>query len=155
MNEKLNNPFDFYTDTNYAANKEYVRCFNAMVKAYSNQKRVRIYYGDQDTGVVWPEEHNTMGYIAKSTGKLHAFILVYNHWSLGGDAIAPRTVVGIQDVKTKQFLYKNEKFYNPRYYVEPNECIVRVNNKKHAQCETYTEAVNLASFLNGDRMKLN
>lgn len=53
-------------------------------KLYKNQKRVRIFYGDPQTGKDWCELHDTQGVVSRSTGKTPVYLLVNRNSSLGG-----------------------------------------------------------------------
>jgi hypothetical protein len=86
---------------------------NALSTAYSNRRsiRVRLWYGDTQTGRSWNDEHDVMGYVSTSTGSKAIFILVHNRNSSGGGGILDNCIVRIDSITDKKILYKHPNFY--------------------------------------------
>lgn len=150
----------------YFDDGEYMACYNALKVVQANGRRVRVWYGSHQTGNVYPQEYDIMGYISQSTGREPCFLLVNNKRSYGGTALYPDNVVGIQYIDTRDFIYKHSKFNKPEYGVEPlyNDdgifrCF-RVTEKSSngvvtsyaLGLGTYAKAQHLADFMNGLRM---
>jgi hypothetical protein len=75
---------------------------------YTNN-RLRIFYGDADTGLDWNEEHDVLGYIGRSTGNAPITILLNNNTSHGGVAILTQCIVKI--TRNKQVLYQHPNYH--------------------------------------------
>lgn len=128
--------------------------FNALVKAYKSGERCRLYLGNKETGRVWKEEHNVVGYVRMSTGAPYhrCFILVYNNNSLGGVAIIPSMIVAIQEVKSKRYLFKHPKLNFEQITVDGDT--VYDESGIYATCQNERLAQRLCAFLMGKRMTL-
>lgn len=87
---------------------------NILLNAMDGRKtRLKIYYGDIETGRDWHEEHDTVGYIGKSTGINKLPLLIHNSRSMGGGAIVTGCIVKIKDQKTGRVLYQHPKYQKP------------------------------------------
>ena len=124
-------------------------------KLYKNQKRVRIFYGDPQTGKDWCELHDTQGVVSRSTGKTPVYLLVNRNSSLGGGAILVDNIVKI--TVNKQAVYEVDTYQMPTFEIEGNPftgfSVYRGNelfftNKDRLKCE------NLVKFLQGERNRL-
>jgi hypothetical protein len=93
---------DFHNDTN-----EKVK--SALQLARSGDLRVRIWYGDTVTGRAWLEEHDVLGYIGVSTGKIKAPLLIPRQNSMGGGALLDHCIVRIMTTSGRT-LYKHPNF---------------------------------------------
>ena len=72
--------------------------------------RLRIFYGNTATGHVWPEECEVQGRIGRTTGEIHAAILVHNERSCGGGTLLG-DIVAIKISGTNTWIYKHENLY--------------------------------------------
>lgn len=79
--------------------------------AYSYRFRVRIWYGDKETGRSWNEEYDTMGTIGRTTGNIKIPILVKNSRSWGGGAVLVGNIIRIDDIEDKRTLWKVPNFH--------------------------------------------
>lgn len=143
---------------------EYTKVHNALSDCYidnMHKQRYRIYYGSRSDGRVWLEDHDVVGYVSVSSGPTYqrGFILVANARSYGGSLISPGLVLGIQNVKTKQFTYKHPLFHFPQLevdgvnlymYTEPENALPR--RSLWATCGTPEKAEHLKQFYLGQRM---
>lgn len=86
---------------------------NALSTAYSNRKsiRVRLWYGDVQTGRSWNDEHDVMGYVSTSTGSTAIFILVHNRNSIGGGSVLDNCIVRIDSITDRKTLYRHANFH--------------------------------------------
>lgn len=85
---------------------------NTLNKLYdmSPRKRVRIFYGDAETGMDWHETYDVMGYIGRCMGEKPFPILVHDIRSCGGTAILTANIVKItcgHDVLWRHPSYNN------------------------------------------------
>jgi len=71
--------------------------------------RIRLVYGNTDTGKSWEERHEVEGRIGRSTGSIKIPILVYNSRSWGGGDILDSCIIGIRLTTSKEWLYKHPK----------------------------------------------
>jgi len=82
----------------------------ALYSAYTRGRRVRIWYGDTETGRAWLEELDVVGTVHVSTGPRHIPILLANRRSAGGGAILDHCIVKIVDAHNKRTLYEHPTF---------------------------------------------
>jgi len=127
--------------------------------------RIRIHLGDAETGRIWLEKHDVIGYIGRSTGSQKIPLLIHNRRSIGGSAILDHCILGIQEVTTKQWLYKADNFTMPVLYVDSYhsqkpvgyEYVVSRDDDKNYQAafKTFKESDNYIRFMRGERMRVN
>jgi len=86
---------------------------NALENARNNRTRVKIFYGDPETGRDWHEEHDTTGTIGRSTGSIKIPLLIPTSRSSGGGSILTKNIVKIRDTKSGRVLYQNENYKQP------------------------------------------
>lgn len=144
------NEFDFNEGTNIAVR-------NRLTELNRSRQRVRLYYGDTETGKSWCDEYETIGYIGKSTGIKPIPLMINNARSMGGTGILDHCIVGIQDVASKRFLYKHEKFDLGKWEVVASDSsdypfAVKHDGKEHARFKTEKQASNYCKFMKGERM---
>ena len=134
---------------------------NDRVKAILNslnstRERVRIFYGDVDTGKAWPEENDVLGYIGNSTGSSKIAILVNNRASFGGGGILTACIVGVVTT-TGRWLYKHEKFHTGEWKTTVSDFITEFpaaalhDGEIHARFKTLKQAENYCKFMRGER----
>lgn len=109
--------------------------------------RLRLYYGDTETGRCWMDEHDTVGSIGRSTGRYKIPLLIKTRRSLGGTAILDNRIIKITLVNGA-VLYKHPLFNMPE--VKADGCTVFMDGKTYANCKTDMQAERLAKFLSGD-----
>jgi hypothetical protein len=121
----------------------------------STYERVRLFYGDTDTGEVWTEEYDVLGRVGNSTGASKVAILINNSSSMGGGAILTHCIVGIVTTKGK-WLYKHEKFDTGEWIIKQSDLpeyvsAVLHNSEIHARFKTLKQAENYCKFMRGER----
>lgn len=107
-------------------------------------RRVRIWYGDVETGRSWNEEYDVTGTIDRSTGDIKTPILIYNSRSYGGYSLLDDCIIRIDDIKNKRTLYKADNFH-----VEKLEVKTEVGSEypyKVMQHKDSGEVHNVANF---------
>jgi hypothetical protein len=78
-----------------------------MERARKNRTRIKLSYGDINTGKDWNEEFDVTGYIGLSKGYEARFpILVHNARSMGGGSILDHCIVKIKESKGKIVLFQ-------------------------------------------------
>ena len=78
-----------------------------------NKWRIRLYYGDTDSGKDWNECYDVTGRSSRSMGPCKVPILVYNCRSMGGGAMLDHCIVRIRHA------YKNDGgdlYRHPHYH---------------------------------------
>jgi len=78
-----------------------------LENARDNRIRIRVFYGDKITGRDWMEEHDTIGYIGRSTGKIKIPLLIHNRRSYGGGSLLDNCIVKITQNKNVIYQHKN------------------------------------------------
>lgn len=81
--------------------------------------RIRVFYGDKETGRSWLDEFNTMGTVGRSTGAYKIPLLIKRRNSLGGGAILDSAIVRITEARGGDVLYTHPNFHCPEFRVEP------------------------------------
>jgi len=101
------------------------KILNKLSELYSTGERIRIFYGNSDTGSDWMEQCDIMGIVRKSTGQNPIYILIHNKKSSGGGAILTKNIVKITvnkktvyqhplyniDITKEKFTAKRSKFF--------------------------------------------
>jgi hypothetical protein len=91
-----------------------------LERCYNSKLRIRIWYGDIDTGVSWLEEYNVMGTIGRSSGQAKIPLLIKNSRSVGGCGILCHCIVRIDVIGSRRTIYKHPLFNVPTLGVYPN-----------------------------------
>ena len=92
-----------------------------------SRRRVRIWYGDTETGRSWNEEYHVTGEIGRSTGLAKIPLIIPSRRSHGGPAILDHCIIRIDDINARQTLYKHPNFHTG---LEIKDCEVFTYNKK-------------------------
>lgn len=138
-NYKIVNGFSFNENTN-----------NKVCEIISTRTdRLRIYYGDVETGKCWMDEYDTMGTIGRSMGQIKIPLLIKNSRSTGGTSILDDCILRIDSIAQKRILYKQANFN--MLNVTVHECNVLFDGEIYAICESEKQAVKLAQFMRGER----
>lgn len=144
------------TDTTYQCKTpQAVR--NILENARATGRRLRLFYGDRDTGRDWLEENDVLGTIGRSTGDVKVPLLIPTARSMGGTAILCDCIVRIVDAKTKRELYVHPKYHLPTLAIQAEaeagySTMVTANDAPHAQFRTEAAAARYVAFMRGERM---
>ena len=98
---------------------------NILLDAIKNKYRIRIFFGDAESGTDWCETYDTMGTIGTSCGMTKVPLLIHSIRSMGGDAISTDSIVKI--TRNKKVIYKHPN-YNCNIKIE-GDYIVDGNGK--------------------------
>lgn len=132
----------------------------ALIDCYHSKARIRVWYGDTDTGVSWLEEYDTIGTIGRSGGQVKIPLLLKNARSSGGCGILTNCIIRIDVVGTRRTIYKHPLFCVPTLGVYPNldedtktkyPFIVLKYGTIQARFKTEKSAYNYIDFMLGDR----
>ena len=116
-----------------------------------NNIRVRLHYGDIETGRDWNEENDVTGYISMSKGYEARFpILVYNDRAIGGVTILDHCIIKIVASNGKRVLYQSENYQQPTFYILPSDLPdysfnVNINGELYSRHKTEKQAKNLVN----------
>ena len=125
---------------------------------YNSKLRVRIWYGDTDTGVSWMDEYDTMGAIGRSTGQQKIPLLIKNSRSSGGSGVLCHCIIRIDVISSKRTIYEHPLFNVPMLTVATNNdndtknkypFIVSKNNELQARFKSEKQAKNYIDFMAG------
>lgn len=138
----------------------------ALSNALHTKRRVRIWYGDVNTGRSWNEEYDVVGHIGRSCGEYKEPLIIAKSNSHGGPAILTDRIIRIDDIESKRVVYKQYNFHvEPMTKVKATDkslldkgYIWQVNQKKDdgkivniANFKNEKSADNYIKFLLGDR----
>lgn len=84
-------------------------------------KRLKIYFGDIETGRDWNEEHDTTGTISKSGGSVKVPLLISTSRSSGGGAILDHCILKIKEIKTGYVPYCAENYIPSKLQIVKND----------------------------------
>ena len=97
--------------------KENEKLWEVLSSLVHSGRRVRVWYGDTETGRSWTEEYGVTGTIGRSTGKIAVPILVGNSRSCCGGALLDDCIIRIDDIKAKRTVYRLDNFHVERLEV--------------------------------------
>lgn len=134
----------------------------AVLKRYENKPyRIRIWYGNKQTGEAWNEEYDIAGTIGRSSGTIKVPILLKTKNSHFGGAILVGNIIRIDDIKDKRTLWQADNFHIGKMEVEiesGSEYPYRVMQHKDsgevqnvANFKDSNAALRWIDFMNGDR----
>jgi hypothetical protein len=89
--------------------------------AINTRRRLKLTFGDTETGRSWNEEHDTRGRIGRSTGTNKIPLLIHNTRSIGGGAILDQCIIKIIDTATGQILYRHEMYQEQEFKITPSD----------------------------------
>ena len=95
-----------------------------LLDAIKNRYRIRIFFGDDESGSDWCETYDTIGTIGLSYGPAKVPLLVHSVRSMGGDAILTDCIVKI--TRNKKVIYQHPKYncdiiFDGDYIVDSND----------------------------------
>lgn len=119
-------------------------------------KRVRVFYGDTQTGKAWAEENDVSGYVGRSCGRVKVPLLIANSRSMGGGAMLSHCIVAIVRTSDKKCIYKHPTFDAGEWRIAPPSADgfaaeVLHNGKVHARFKSEESANRYCQFMRGER----
>ena len=130
---------------------------NVIVNGYRSNYRFRFWYGDVESGRSWNEENDICGYIGKSNGSIKVPLLLNKSNSTGGGELT-NSIVKIYNITLKKVVYQHPTFNQSKFEavngsdMESYAANVLQDGDVYARCKSFQSAVNLAAFMNGERM---
>ncbi len=119
--------------------------------------RLRIFYGDRETGRDWNEENDVLGYIGRSMGPIRVPLLIKTRASTGGFAILTAHIVRIQSASDKRVLWQHATYHSLPFALGPAvsdgyvEAVYR-DGRMHAQFKKPGDAARFMDRILGRRM---
>lgn len=126
-----------------------------------NNSRIRVFYGDAETGRDWLEIYDTIGTVGRSMGDIKIPLLIKTARSFGGGALLDHCIVKI--TIDKRVVYKNPKYYLPNMEIREADTQLKkdgyfysvfADGKNTYNCKTKTQAENEILFHKGLRNKV-
>ena len=123
-------------------------------------KRIRIFYGDSETGRDWYEESYTMGYVGKSGGKIQIPLVIANARSHGGPTLLDHCIVKIKIGKF--VMYQHPTYYQDEITMrEASDYLkgmgyttsVFMGDKNYANFKTEAQAQRYIDYITGKSNK--
>lgn len=134
---------------------------NALESARASGTRIRIFYGDTETGKDWGEENHIIGTVGRSTGEHKVPLLINSTRSLKGPAISADDIVKIMIVADRRVVYHHPKYHIAdmnikKFFVPKDQYPYRVyrGGENIANFKTETEANHYILFILGKRMRI-
>jgi len=101
----IRNGTSYHDDTDLDA-------IRVLETARAARTRVRVHYGDTDTGRDWMDRYDVKGTIGRSTGRVKIPLLIANVRSRGGPGILDHCIVKITTTrKPKQVLFVHPSYH--------------------------------------------
>lgn len=132
-----------------------------LENAMRTNKRIRIFYGDTETGRDWMEIYDTIGTISRSCGQNKIPLLIKNSRSYGGGAILTHCIVKI--TIDKEVVYKHPKYYLPEMEIKEASDTLKADGYFYSvfadgqntyNCKTLKQAENEVAFHEGLRNRV-
>lgn len=112
----------FHKDTPYQVAAQ-------LARFARTETRIRIHYGDTDTGRDWMETHGVAGYVGTSMGPKRVPILIHNKRSHGGPAILTNCIVKMRQtgailgtMRLPLTYYQHPVYHTPDCWLEYRHC---------------------------------
>ncbi len=129
-----------------------IEVIQVMELARKERRRLKLYYGNHDTGKDWMEENDTIGYIGRSTGEIKIPLLIVKANSIGGGAILDNMILKIKESKGSKILYKAANYLRPVIHIENSvepgySYSLRINSEIYSNHKTEAGAKRLKTKL--------
>ena len=145
----MNDKYKVVNGTYYNKETPY-QLIDILEKVRQENKRIRIFYGDTETGRSWNEEHDIIGTLSRSAGQRQIPILMYNSRSYGGTAILDNRIIRV--TLDKRIIYTHDNFHIGTLAHKKNN--VYINGTLQASFNNEKQAKNYMAFLKGDRNRI-
>lgn len=128
-----------------------------------DERVIRVFYGDTDSGRAWLDEFDVVGRVGRSTGlmKIPLLVPVGEH---GGGSLLDSNVVRIMDAGTGEVLYSHENFSLPEFSIQKIEYPLQAHPELnfevltdgvvHARFNTFAKSAAWVAFMSGECIHL-
>ena len=129
-------------------------CCKALVKARTEDIRVKLYQGDIATGIPWAEEWDTIGWIGRSTGQRKIPLMITGKRSSGGGGVLDHCLLAIKSMDNGEYLYKAKNYKPAAVTIGPSKqkgytYSTFFNGKLHGNHKTLEDAERTKAILEG------
>ena len=132
----------FYEGTNESV-------INILLDAMKHKDRIRIFFGDAESGTDLCETFDTMGTVGLSMGPNKVPLLIHSIRSMGGDAILTDSIVKI--TRNKKVIYQHPN-YNFNIKIDGYNIVDCHDNKKiYWHANDPAKVKRFFEFLKGER----
>lgn len=127
-------------------------------QAHDHDRKIRIWYGDRETGRSWMEENGVLGWVGCSTGRFKIPLIITHPNNMGGGALLDHCIVRLDARLGENWVtqYEHPSFYIPdillRKTEDPDDKYVVeaiVDGDVHARFQSWPEAYQWAGFMLG------
>ena len=123
-----------------------------------HDQKLRLFFGNRETGQCWLEENDVLGFIGRSMGPMRIPILLANRNSSGGGGILTACILRIIDAKAAKELWRQENYHLPELRVQNGghaeyPYAVAEQNEPIARFKTPRERARWLAFMQGEIMK--
>lgn len=130
---------------------------SVLNSVYNSGQRIRIVYGDIETGKDWLEESDVIGRIGRSTGIRKMPLLIANSRSYGGGAILDHCIIKIVVTDNKRVLYQHDNYHQAdltysEVVTDSYPHCVFADGKLHASFKSEKSALKFIAFLQCKKM---
>lgn len=150
----------------------------ALETVYAEKSRIRVWVGDVVTGRAWAEEHEVIGKLGRSTGKIKVPLLMQDGESYG-PALLDHCIVRIdvvtrrslregesradgskaRSVEQGQTLYEHPSFHTGDWKVAPSDLagyaeVALHDGTVHARFKKQGAATRYVGFMQGNRYRM-
>lgn len=103
----------------YKAGTPY-KVIDVLEEANKTKERIRLFYGNSETGKLWLEEHDVIGTVGRSVGAMPVPILLYSARFCGGANLLSRNVLRIDARRRGKIvrLYEADNIKLPLLFVK-------------------------------------
>lgn len=124
---------------------------NILENARMSKRRIRVFYGDIETGKCWNEEYDVIGRVSRSCGEIKVPLLIHNSNSSGGGHMLDNCIVRITIDKVD--MYKHKNFHNDNFNIKQEDDVfsVRIEEEVQARFKKLEQAERYVKFLKGER----
>jgi len=82
-----------------------------------SRTRIRLFYGDRDSGRDWNEENDVEGYLGRTMGPIHCPILLKTAASRGGGIILSACIVRVVTTAGKRVLWQHPEYHSLPFHI--------------------------------------
>lgn len=121
-------------------------------------KKIRVFYGDPETGRDWMEENDVLGRIGRSTGVMQIPLLVPDG-ECGGPGLLDDRIVRLMDAETHKELYRHPSYHQKTLAIIPSTVgkgythAVRADGETVANFKSMGAAAHYVAFMAGESME--
>lgn len=124
-----------------------VAVINALTYAYDSNTRIRLFYGDNETGCDWLEENDIVGTVGRSIGEQKIPLLVPQN-SNGGGGILTLCIVKMQNVETGRVMYEHPLYNQNEFNIVERDNGFEVRDQYHTVHARYPSKRGATRWLN-------